>query len=251
VERLYRAGEEDPERQTDLSIATLLSEYEPSEPGTTGRPFFAANMVTSLDGRAAIGGRSKLLGSERDAELLMGLRTRFDALLVGASTLRSERYGPLVRNPDTRLARERAGLEPDPLAVVMTRSMDLPWDCPLFTEGVGRVVIYTGVDREPPPTATEVEVVAVGSDPDVVGLAAWLDGAGIRSVLCEGGPEILGQLLQADLLDELFLTVHPVITGEADAPRIVEGPGGAITEFELIEVSREGDELFTRFRPRR
>jgi len=58
-------------------------------------------------------------------------------------------------------------------------------------------------------------------------------------------------LLAADLLDELFLTVHPVTTAEAGAPRIVEGPDGSTTAFELIELSREGDELFTRFRPRR
>ena len=232
-------------------MASILAGYDPADAEVSGRPFFAANMVTSLDGRAAVGGRSKLLGSERDSELLMGLRTRFDALLVGASTLRSERYGTLVRDPELKRAREEAGLDPDPLAVVLTRSMELPWDCPLFTEGVGQVVIYTGVDREPPPTATEVEVVAVGSDPEVGGLAQWLHGQGIRSVLCEGGPEVLGQLIAADLLDELFLTLHPVITGEADAPRIVEGPEGSITAFELVELSREGDELFTRYRPRR
>ena len=232
-------------------MASILADYEPTGTEVSDRPFFAANMVTSLDGRAAVGGRSKQLGSERDGELLMGLRTKFDALLVGASTLRSERYGTLVRDPDLKGAREEAGLKPDPLAVVLTRSMELPWDCPLFTEGVGKVVVYTGVDREPPPTTTEVEVVAVGSDPKVGGLAEWLHGRGIRSVLCEGGPEVLGQLIAADLLDELFLTLHPVITGEADAPRIVEGPEGSITAFELVELSREGDELFTRYRPRR
>ena len=232
-------------------MASILAGYDPADAGVTDRPFFAANMVTSLDGRAAVGGRSKLLGSERDGELLMGLRTKFDALLVGASTLRSERYGTLVRDPELKRARKEAGLEPDPPAVVLTRSMELPWDCPLFTEGIGKVVIYTGVDREPPPTATEVEVVAVGSDPGVEGLAEWLHGQGIRSVLCEGGPEVLGQLIAAELLDELFLTLHPVITGETGAPRIVEGPEGSITAFELVEVSREGDELFTRFRPRR
>lgn len=251
MERLYRAGSEGSPGPTEVSVASILAGYDPADPGLSDRPFFAANMVSSLDGRAAVGGRSELLGSERDGELLMGLRSRFDALLVGAATLRSERYGTLVRDPELKRARQESGLDPDPLAVVLTRSMDLPWDCPLFTEGVGRVVIYTGVDREPPPTATEVEVIAVGSDPEVDGLAEWLHGRGIRSVLCEGGPEVLGQLIAADLLDDLFLTLHPVITGEPDAPRIVEGPGGSITAFELVELSREGDELFTRFRPRR
>ena len=251
MERLYRAGEESGVGPPETSVASIIAGYHPAAPGDGDRPFIAANMVTSLDGRAAVGGRSKLLGSERDAELLLGLRTRFDAVLVGAETLRSERYGPIVRDPEVRKSREEEGLEPNPLAVVMTRSMELPWDCPLFTEGIGKVVIYTGVDREPPPTATEVEVVAVGSDPEVTGLAGLLTGRGVRTVLCEGGPKILAQLLDADLLDELFLTIHPVTTDEPDAPRIVEGGVGAITAFELVEVSREGDELFTRYRPRR
>lgn len=251
MERLYRAGDGADDGPTETSVAEILADYEPVSESTGDRPFFAANMVTSLDGRAAIGGRSKLLGSERDAELLLGLRSLFDALLVGAGTLRAERYGPIIRDPGLREKREAAGLEPNPLAVVVTRSLDLPWDCPLFTEGIGKVVVYTGTDRKPPPTATEVEVVASDGDPDLAGLARWLAGKGVRSVLCEGGPTILGELVDRDLLDELFLTIHPVITGEADAPRIVEGPVGAMTSFELVELSREGDELFTRFHPRR
>lgn len=251
MERLYRAGDKAGGGPTETSVSEILADYEPTSASPGDRPFFAANMVTSLDGRAAIGGRSKLLGSERDAELLLGLRTVFDALLVGAGTLRAERYGPIIRDPGLRERREAAGLEPSPLAVVVTRSFDLPWDCPLFTEGIGKVVVYTGTDQEPPPTATKVEVVACDGDPDLAGLAAWLAENGFRSVLCEGGPTILGELVDRNLLDELFLTVHPVITGEADAPRIVEGPVGEMASFELVELSREGNELFTRYRPRR
>ena len=251
MERLYRAGNGADDGPTETSVAELLADYGPTSASPGDRPFFAANMVTSLDGRAAVEGRSKLLGSERDAELLLGLRGLFDALLVGAGTLRAERYGPIIRDPALREKREAAGLEPSPLAVIVTGTFDLPWDCPLFTEGIGKVVVYTGTDREPPPTATEVEVVASDGEPDLTDLAAWLAGNGVRSVLCEGGPTILGQLVDGGLLDELFLTVHPVITGEPDAPRIVEGPIGSMTSFELVELSREGDELFTRYRPRR
>ncbi|MFM8518870.1 MAG: dihydrofolate reductase family protein [Solirubrobacterales bacterium] len=251
MERLYRAGDGPDDGPTETSVAGILADYEPGSASPGDRPFFAANMVTSLDGRAAVEGRSKLLGSERDAEVLLGLRSLFDALLIGAGTLRAEQYGPIIRDPGLREKREAAGLDPSPLAVVVTSSFDLPWDCPLFTEGIGKVVVFTGTDREPPPTATEVEVVASDGDPNLTDLAAWLAGRGIRSVLCEGGPTILGELVDRELLDELFLTIHPVITGEAGAPRIVEGPVGAMTSFELVELSREGDELFTRFRPRR
>lgn len=251
MERLYRAGDEVGDRPTETSVSEILTDYEPASSGSDARPFFAANMVTSLDGRAAIGGRSKLLGSERDAEMLLGLRALFDALLVGAGTLRAERYGPIIRDPGLREKREAAGLEPSPLAVVVTNSFDLPWDCPLFTEGIGKVVVYTGADRTPPPTTTEVEVVSSDGDPDLTGLATWLAENGFRSVLCEGGPTILGELIDRNLLDELFLTIHPVISGEADAPRIVEGPVGAMASFDLVELSREGNELFTRYRPRR
>ena len=86
--------------------------------------------------------------------MLVGLRTRFDAVMIGAGTMRAERYGRLVSNPETRERRERLGLAADPLMVIVSGRLDLPWDAPLFTEGGGRVLIFTASEAEPPETAT-------------------------------------------------------------------------------------------------
>lgn len=224
-------------------------DLEPRDP--EGRPFIAANMVTSLDGRASVEGGSTGLGGPTDSELLLGLRTRFDAVLIGAGTLRAERYGPIVSDPAIREKREAAGLEPCPVAVVMTRSGDLPFECGLFTEGIGRVVVFSGGIADPPESATPIELVRQEGDDSVTSAIRHLQDEGIRSILCEGGPHVLGELISEGLLDELFLTVSPVMTGETDAPRIVEGMSGGPAGFELVDLLTADGDLFTRYRPHR
>ena len=86
--------------------------------------------------------------------MLAGLRTRFDAVMIGAGTMRAERYGRLVAEPEKRERRERLGLPHDPLMVIVSGRLDLPWDAPLFTDGGGRVLIFTASEAEPPETAT-------------------------------------------------------------------------------------------------
>jgi riboflavin biosynthesis pyrimidine reductase len=238
--------------RSEITVAELVGSYFPSEQADPDRPFVAANMITTIDGRAAIEGRAKLLGGETDVELLLGLRTRFDALLVGAQTVRAERYGPIVRDPVARREREQRGQEASPLAAVMSRSAELPYDCELFTSGEGRVIIFTEQGRTVPETATPVDVV---SDLDLDDLRAVLDRLageyGVRSVLCEGGPSLLSQLIDVDLVDEFFLTISPVATGEDRAPRVLEGELGRVIEFDLTELAVDRGELFARYRPRR
>ena len=86
--------------------------------------------------------------------MLVGLRTRVDAVMIGAGTMRAERYGRVVGDPAKREQRERDGLAPDPLMVIVSGRLDLPWDAPLFTEGYGQVLIAT-VARAPDPPATK------------------------------------------------------------------------------------------------
>ena len=92
-------------------------------------------------------------------EMLQRLRTRFDAVMIGAGTMRAERYGRIVSDPALRARRERNGLAHDPLAVLVSGRLDLPWDATLFTDGGGRVVVFTTSEAEPPPTETPLEVV--------------------------------------------------------------------------------------------
>ena len=201
-----------------------------SSPGSTSkplalpdRPYLILNFVTTLDGRATIDGRSGPIGSETDMEMLQRLRTRVDAVMIGAGTMRAERYGRIVSDPHLRAYRERTGLPHDPLGGDRLQPLDLPWDAPLFTDGGGRVVIFTASDREPPETATPVTVVR---HPDGVELDRALDWLrserGICSVLCEGGPTLHGRLREGGLADELFLTIAPKLAG-GEGPRILEG----------------------------
>ena len=103
-----------------------------------------------------------------------------------------------------------------------------------------------------PPTATPVDLVTDVDleDPKAV-LECLATRYGIRSVLCEGGPSILSQLIGSGGVDELFLTISPLATGEQDAPRVIEGELGRPVEFELAELLVEDSELFARYRPRR
>jgi riboflavin biosynthesis pyrimidine reductase len=133
------------------------------------RPYTVTNFVLTLDGRATIAGRSGPIGSEADTEMLVGLRTRVDAVMIGAGTMRAERYGRIVGDPAKRAQRERDGLPADALMVLVSGRLDLPWDAPLFTEGEGEVIVCTTVDADPPDTATPLHVIR---HPEGVDLAA-------------------------------------------------------------------------------
>src|SRR3954468_24685552 len=96
------------------------------------RPYLVLNFVSTLDGRIAIDGRSGPIGGEADRELFHGLRTQADAVMVGAGTIRTERYGRIVRAPERRARREAEGLPAAPLAIVVSASLNLPEDLPLL-----------------------------------------------------------------------------------------------------------------------
>lgn len=227
--------------------AAELDDYRPFERPRPDRPFVAVNMISTLDGRAAIGGRSKDLGNQTDTELLLGLRTRFDAVMIGAGTLRAERYGRIISDPQARARRERIGLPHDPLAVIVSGSLDLPFDAPLFTCGGGRILIFTNHEGPRPETATSLRMVTVDSEIRMTDVLLHLRRErGIRALLCEGGPHTFGQLAQDDLFDELFLTISPTLTG-GDAPRILEGRMSPARDLELTGLAEAGGELFARY----
>ena len=123
------------------------------------RPYVVTNFALTLDGHATIGGRSGAIGSDADTSMLVGLRTRVDAVMIGAGTMRAERYGRIIGDPAKRELRERDGLAPDPLVVIVSGRLDLPWDAPLFTDPDGPVVICTAAAADPPPTKAEIHLV--------------------------------------------------------------------------------------------
>jgi len=228
------------------SVDEQLDAYRPWEEPHEDRPFVAVNFAATVDGRATIGGVSGPIGSATDTAMLVGLRTRFDAMMIGAGTMRAEHYGRPVSDPAKREAREELGLAGDPAMVIVTGTLDLPWDAGLFAAGAGRVVIFTTAETEPPETESEVTVVRHQPVVDLGAAMGQLREEGVRALLCEGGPRLHAQLEAADLVDDLFLTIAPKLVG-GDAPRIVEGELPGIDPLGLSWLLEEDGELFARY----
>lgn len=220
------------------------------ERASARRPYVVANMVVSADGKASFGGRSGALGGEADRAIFQRLRTQVDAVLVGSGTVRAERYGRLVRDPQLRAAREREGLRPDPLACIVTRTLELPVDAGLLQDPDQEAVVFTSAGERLDGVGPGVRIVCVPAAELTFGtalrrLAADWD---VRSVLCEGGPTVLGALLAEDALDELFLTLAPKLAGGAAGPTAVEGvPLPEPLELRPASVLESGGELFLRY----
>jgi len=186
-----------------------------------GRPRLVAAMIGSADGRAAVAGRSVGLGHPEDRALLRGLRASADAVLVGAATVRAERYANLFDDDDLVLRRE-LGLPRRPLISIVTRSGDVPWDVGLFAEPDTRIVIHTSGRRLDVPgrVAARVEIREAADPGGALADLRRRDGAEL--VLCEGGPRLLREVVAADLLDDLMLTVAPLLAA-GDAPTALAG----------------------------
>jgi riboflavin-specific deaminase-like protein len=236
--RLLSAGPEATARE-------LLAEVRPRERAREERPFVFVNMVASVDGRAQVNGRAAELGEEADLEMLLELRAMADAVLIGPNTVRAEGYARLVGGVERRAYRESLGLAPDPVAVIVSRSFELPWDAGLFADPAQPVLVYTASELEPPDTAAPVDVVRTA---DPAAMLADLRSRGVAALLCEGGPTLLSALLEAELVDELFLTIAPLITGDPVALRIVEGEGlSRAKRARPVWVLRAQGELFLRY----
>jgi riboflavin-specific deaminase-like protein len=212
------------------------------------RPFVAVNMVSTVDGRASVAGRTAPISSVADRQVFHALRTRVDAVMVGAGTLRTERYGRLVRDPHRREQRVAAGLAADPLAIVVSGRLDLSCDLPLLADASSRVVVVTASGSSLEGCAAQVDYMR-SSPIDLAGALARLrEEHDVRSILCEGGPSLNAALLAAGLIDELFLTTVGKLAGAAGALTIVGGapidePVGARLES-LLECDGE---LFARY----
>jgi riboflavin-specific deaminase-like protein len=229
------------------TVSEQLETYRPWEEPREERPLVAMNFVATADGRATIEGRSGPIGSDTDTAMLVGLRNRCDALMVGAGTMRVEQYGRLVTKDETRERRESIGLPPEPLMVLVSGRLDLPWEAPLFTEG-GEVLIFTASEAEPPRTASSVEVVRHEGAVDLTEAVRYLRRErGIRALLSEGGPHLHAQMQADGLVDDLFLTIAPKLSG-GEAPRITEGSLPRVSELELAWLLEEDGELFARYR---
>jgi riboflavin-specific deaminase-like protein len=219
------------------------------------RPYVILNMASTVDGRATLGGRSGPIGDRADRELFHALRASVDAVMAGAGTVRVERYGRIVADPSTRKRRAQRGLSEEPLACIVSGRLSLAPDTPLLNESAARIVVITPSESSLAPSVAHVDYVraARGGQLDLPAALAELRGRfGVRTVLCEGGPHLNGQLLLAGLVDELFLSFAPKLAGGEDATgealRIVAGAEfAAPVELELLSVLESASTLFLRY----
>ncbi len=197
----------------DVEVEDLLAGFPPEG------PYLALNMVASVDGRAALAGRTKELGGEADHAMFHGLRERVDCVMAGAGTVRAEGYGRLIKSDAARARREERGMSSEPVAAVVSRSGDVP-----------------------------LEEAVVGDDPGDL-IERLRAEHGVASILCEGGPSLNSALLEEGLVDELFLTVSPQLVAGLDPLTIVTGPAlEPPRRLELVSLAEGGGDLLFRWR---
>ncbi|MEU8898152.1 pyrimidine reductase family protein [Nocardia sp. NPDC048505] len=206
---------------TELDADGLAELY--AYPTDLDTPWVRANFVASIDGAATAGDLSHGLGTPADKQVFLLLRDLADVILVGAGTVRAENYGGARTDAQRRRGlHERAlGGHPDgtpPRVAVVTASAALEPGCRLLTDTqVPPLILTTATapaDRKQALTDAGAEVVEVGGvaiTPKA--LLAALGERGMHRVLCEGGPHLFGELLEAGAVDELCLTTAPLLTG--------------------------------------
>jgi len=216
-------------------------------PDGDGATVVRVNMIASLDGATTLDGRSGGLGNAADEYLFTLLRDLADVILVGSGTVRAERYGGIRLTPERADRRTRWGLStaPPPIAVVTARGLDP--GSPLFADTVTPPIVITtesGARRVP----DGVAAIAVGAERvDLAAGLVALHRAGLGRVHCEGGPSLLASLAEDDLVDELCLTISPLLLGAGEAamlPRRLTHP----LRWSLQGAHVAGDHVFTRYR---
>lgn len=216
------------------------------------RAWVRANMIESADGAAAVDGLSGGLSGPADRAVFGVLRALADVILVGAGTVRDEKYQPARVRP--ALAGLRAGRPAAPRIAVLTGRLDLDLDSALLTGTArdARTIVLTSAaapaDRRAAAGAHAEVIVAGERRVDLAVAVAALAARGHRRILAEGGPHLLGQLAAAGLLDELCVTVSPVLAGGM-AGRIIQGPpdGEGPAHLDLLHVLADGSYLFCRY----
>lgn len=234
-----------PDAAGELSDAELVVSLR------SGAPVLRVNFVSSVDGAVTHDGRSGGLSGEADKRYFELLRRACDVVLVGAGTVRDEGYGPMRVSEESARWRLENGLSEHPVFAIVSGSLALDPDSHIFTQAPVRPIVVTST-RAPADLLARFEQVAE----TIVGGANWIDvphmlaelhARGLTQVLCEGGPTLFGSLLEADVVDELFLTVSPTLES-GDADRITAGGLAEPRHLELASVLASGSTLLLRYR---
>jgi len=241
-----------PRSDTD-DVDPVAAYHDVDRPAPAGRPWVLVNMVASVDGATTVDGRSGPLGGEADRRLLGVLRGLADVVLVGAGTVRAEGYGP-PRTPVVEVGERRAdrGQAVRPRLAVVSGRADLDPSAALFADrdpDDPPPLVYTST-AVPPDRLVGLsgvaEVVATDGAPEVAAVVADLHDRGAGIVLCEGGPSLVAQLSSARLVDELCLSVSPLIVGSGTG-LLAGAPLPTPTSLRLAHVLTADDFLFCRY----
>ncbi|MFN0091103.1 MAG: pyrimidine reductase family protein [Acidimicrobiales bacterium] len=239
-----------PDRADAVDPASVYAEAD--RPAPLGRPWLLVNMIASADGASSVEGRSGGLGGPADRRAFAALRSLADVILVGAATVRAERYRPPQVAPELAAQRRARGQAAPPQLAVVTASLDLAPDAAIFTDADNPptlIVPGAGAERARQRFASLGATIlpAGAASVDLAKALSALHAGGARLVLCEGGPSLNGQLAALDLIDELCLTVAPVIAA-GEAKRIAAGhPAPALRRLRLAQVLEEDSTLLLRY----
>jgi riboflavin biosynthesis pyrimidine reductase len=248
--------------------STGLPDLTPGKPDYTtltfpdasaGRPYIVLNMVESLDGRAVIEGTERGLGSPTDQRLMRELRVHADIVLNGAATLRASGTSPRLGDPaleDLRRSRGQSGL---PFSAVISANGNLPLERPFFTANDFQAYVYLAdtapETRRAAIAATGRPVVVVPAQNAILSMLRHMhEELHARFVLVEGGPSLNGELLEADLVDEVFVTLGAVLVGGHDPLTLIAQQRApsieATRRLRLLaaHADAETSELFLRYR---
>jgi riboflavin biosynthesis pyrimidine reductase len=224
------------------SAAGLVAHY-PRNP----QPTLRVNFIASLDGAVTVDGLSGGLHGPGDKEIFDSLRMVCDALIVAAGTVRAEKYDALRLTPEARAWRRANGLAEFPLMVIVSRSLDLDPGQLIFSDAPVRPLVVTTTRAPAGRVAAVADVIAAGDDEvDLPAAVAQLHARGATQLLCEGGPRLFGAMIAADLVDELCLSVSPLLVGGGPG-RISAGTPTPPRRMSLRHILSVEDMLFLRY----
>lgn len=225
----------------------VLSLLFAEERRSVGRPYVMLNIVESIDGATAVDGSATPLNDRDDRDLFLALRAVADFVMNGAATVRAENLGPPRMSDEMAIRRAAAGMSPHPTMVILTRALDLDPAHRIFSDPEKRPTVICGVEADP----ERVEL--VGRVADVIQvdplsgmeIVQALGDSGV--ILCEGGPTINSELIRDDVVDEVNLTVSPLLA-LGESKRVASGPSPDSPVKMRLDRTLVGDRsLFLRF----
>ena len=240
-----------PTAAADVDPLALYTDDE--RPAPADRPWLLVGMIASVDGGTTLGDVSGPLGGAADKKVFGAVRATADVILVGSATVRAERYGPPRTTEETRRVRRDHGRRPTPRLALLSGRLDVDLDSPVFTDADpdARPIVVTAeqapADRRSAAADVAEVVVAGERHVDIPAALGQLRRAGVEVVLAEGGPGLNGHLLAADVVDEVCLTISPLLAG-GDSRRIVHDAANTGPEaLRLDRVLEEDGLLFLRY----